>query len=95
MYVETDCTIEHNGKQFTSGGAVVSEEYLIAYLAKNGVLTDWHGNKLGTYRIVSTWETPASYVSSTMHAVHATVNGVLYKGRSAGVGMIFRGKRPK
>jgi hypothetical protein len=93
MYIEQDCTFTHDGKGFTAGGAVVTDSHITAYLGKDGVLTDWHGEKLGTYRIVSTWSTPRSYVSSSMHAVHATVNGVVYKGRSAGVGMSFNGKR--
>jgi hypothetical protein len=65
---------------------------LIAYLGKDGVLTDWHGSPLGTYRVTATWRTPRSYVSSTMSQVVARVGAATYKGRSAGVGMSFRGK---
>lgn len=67
-------------------------DYITAYLAKDGILTDWYGTPIGTYKIVSTWKTPRSYVSSTMNAVHATVAGKVYKGRSAGVGMFFNGR---
>lgn len=28
---------------------------VIGYLAERGVLTSWHGEKIGTYRITSTW----------------------------------------
>lgn len=91
-YFEQDCTFTHEGRAFTAGGAAVSDDYCVGYLGKNGLLTDWHGNQIGTYRIVSTWKTPRSYVSSSMNAVHAIVNGKLYKGRSAGQGMSFRGK---
>jgi hypothetical protein len=94
-YIEKDCTVTHKGRSFEAGGAVVTPNHIVAYLAKDGALTDWHGKPLGTYRIVATWRTPRSYVSTTMHAVHARVDGVVYKGRSAGVGMVFCGKRSK
>jgi len=92
-WVEKDCVIEHNGRRFEAGGACLSDNQTIGYLGKNGILTDWHGNQIGTYRISATWNTPSSYVSSTMHQVEAIVNGVVYAGRSAGVGMLYRGKR--
>ncbi len=63
----------------------------LGYLGKNGILTDWHGTPIGTYRIVATWRTPRSYVSNTMSQVEARINGVLYTGRSAGVGMAYTG----
>ena len=91
-FIEQDCTITHEGRSFTADGAVVTDARLIAYLGKDGVLTDWHGNQIGTYRTVSTWKTPHSFLSSTMSAVHARVDGKTYKGRSAGEGMLFRGK---
>ena len=91
-YIETDCTITHNDQSFTAGGAIITDNHIVAYLGAHGVLTDWHGKPLGRYHIVSTWRTPRSYISGVMHAVHATVNGKLYKGRSAGEGMSFMGK---
>jgi hypothetical protein len=93
MYVERNCTVEHDGRKFTAGGAVVTPDAVVAYLGKDGILTDWHGRQLGTYRIVATWRTPRSWVSSTMSQVQATVDGVRYTGRSAGVGMIYHGRR--
>ncbi len=93
MYLETDCTFEHEGRKFESGGAVVTPDRIFAYLGKDSVLTDWHGKPLGTYRITATWRTPRSYVSSTMHQVYATVDGITYSGRSSGVGMSFSGRR--
>jgi hypothetical protein len=92
VYIERDCVIEHDGRRFESGGASVSRAFLIAYLGKNGVLSDWHGRRLGTYRITSTWRIH-SWVSRTMHQVEAAVAGVTYTGRSCGVGMIYRGRR--
>ena len=91
-YIEKDCVVTHEGRTYEAGGAVVTPELCVAYLAKDGKVTDWHGAVLGTFRIVASWRTPRSYVSSHMHAVHVTIEGVLYKGRSAGLGMYFRGK---
>jgi hypothetical protein len=93
------------------GGAVVTSETIVAYVGKviggrdfNGrlgsepayrELTDWHGNKIGTIHLASSWATPRSYVSSRMYQAYATVNGVQYTGRTAGEGMVFKGKRVK
>lgn len=92
-YVETNCIIKHNGKQFEAGGAVITDQYCVGYLCEGNRLSDWHGNTIGNYIITATWKTPHSFVSSTMHQVQAIVNGVAYTGRSAGVGRIFKGKR--
>ena len=92
-YVETKCVFTHEGRSYESGGAIVTPDRIIAYLCKDHQLNDWHGNKLGTYRITSTWKTPRSYVSDVMHQVYAKVDGVTYTGRSAGEGMIFTGRR--
>ena len=91
-YVETDCVFDFNGRKFESGGAVVTDDYIIAYLGENGTLNDWHGNRIGGYDITATWKTPRSFVSDCMHQVEAYVNGRLYTGRSAGVGMVYRGR---
>lgn len=91
-YLEQNCDITLSGKTFTGGGAQVNERFLVGYLGPNGVLNNWHGEPLGTYRITTTWKTPRSYVSSTMHQVYAEVDGITYTGRSAGIGMIFKGK---
>jgi hypothetical protein len=93
IYIEKDCAFTHEGRTFESGGAVVTPDYIIAYPSKNGVLTDWHGEPLGTWKAVATWETPYSGISSTMSQIEAVVNGVTYTGRGAGEGMIYRGKR--
>lgn len=92
-YVEQDCTFEHEGRKFTAGGAVVTPDVIIAYPGKNGELKDWHGAVIGRYRMLSTWRTPRSYLSSTMSSMEVFVDGVRYVGRGAGEGMIFRGKR--
>jgi hypothetical protein len=94
-YIETNCTVEFNGKTFEAGGAVVTDKFITAYLGKAGILQDWHGARIGAYRILSTWRTPRSYVSSTMNSVECFVNGVRYVGRSAGVGMVINAKPSK
>lgn len=100
-YVESGCVFEHKGRQFELGGAIITDEWIVGYVGKfdpatqSRSLTDWHGKILGACRIVATWKTPRSYISSTMHQIEATVNGVRYTGRSAGTGMIYRGKRAK
>ena len=99
-YIERKCTIEHEGREFSAGGAIVTPDHIFAYVGKkltSGAgqreLTDWHGKILGTCYISSTWATPRSYVSSTMHQAYATVDGVTYTGRCAGEGMLFRGRK--
>ena len=92
-YVEQDCTIEHQGRKFTAGGAVVTDDYVIGYPDNNGVLSDWHGEYIGTYRILSSWRTPRSFVSDKMYSIECFVNHVRYVGRGAGKGMILRAKR--
>jgi hypothetical protein len=92
-YVERDCTVTFEGRTFESGGAFVSDAHIVAYPADGGVLQDWHGNAIGTWRATSSWRTPRSFVSSRMYAIRAHVDGRTYVGRGAGVGMIFRGRR--
>ena len=101
QYVEQNCTIKHEGREFAAGGAVVTPDFIIGYVGKpvpgaaRRDLTDWHGNKIGTCYISSTWKTPHSYVSDVMHQIYARVDGVDYTGRGAGEGMIFKGRRVK
>jgi hypothetical protein len=91
-YIERDCAIEHEGRKFESGGAVVTEQWIVAYPGKNGVLGDWHGNPLGTWRVLSSWRVN-SWIGSTMYSIEARVNGVRYVGRGFGEGMSLRAKR--
>lgn len=92
-YVEPDCTIAHEGRVFESGGAAITEDRLVAYLAPAGVLTDWHGRKIGTYTVTSTWRTPGSFMSESMSQIRACVGPRTYTGRSAGEGMVLRARR--
>jgi hypothetical protein len=91
-YIESDCTIEHEGRKFTSGGAVVTDKFITAYLGKDGILTDWHGKEIGVYRILSSWPI-RSYISNRMYSVECFVYGVRYVGRGCGVGMSINAKR--
>jgi len=92
LYVEKDCCFEHEGRKFCSGGAVVTPKHCIAYPGKDGVLNDWHGKPVGTWRSVASWPIN-SWIGSTMHQIEARVDGVLYTGRGFGEGMLYRGKR--
>ena len=94
VYVEQDCTIEHEGRVFESGGAVVTDGWLVAYPAAGGVLSDWHGRPIGTWTEVSRWRVD-SWQGTYMHAMRCTVNGRRYHGRGFGVGMILRAKACK
>lgn len=91
-YIERDCTIEHEGRKFEAGGAVVTNDVLIAYPRENGILGDWHGEPIGTWRVLSSWRVN-SYIGSRMYSIEARVNGVRYVGRGFGLGMSLRAKR--
>ena len=92
-YVEQDCTIEHEGRKFSSGGAVVTDKFIVVYPRSDGKVTDWHGNVLGEAFVLSSWRIPRSYIASRMYSYAVYVNGVRYIGRGTGNGMILRAKR--
>jgi len=94
MFVETNCVVEHEGRKFEAGGAVITDDYIVAYPGKHGELNDWHGNKIGTYRIVSSWRIH-SYLSDRMFQIESVVNGIAYTGRGMGINMLYRGKRKR
>ena len=98
-YIEKDCVVTAQGKSFEAGGAVVFDNYLIAYPAKDGELKDWHGNVIGFYRVISS--RPAvffrhhSWQGSRYYYMRATVNYVHYSIRGFGIGTVAKGKRVK
>src|SRR3990167_3625640 len=92
IMVEKDCIFTHAGRTFESGGAYILEDRIRAYVGADGILPDWHGNALGTWRTVSTWAIPRSFLSSTQSQIEATVNGRVYTGRRGGVGLCYYGK---
>jgi len=99
QFIETDCTISHEGKTFEAGGAVVTQGYLIAYPRDNGVLADWHGNAIGTWRTISSRKAVffgrRSWMGETYYYMRGVVNGVEYALRGFGTGMIASGKAIK
>lgn len=98
-YIEQDCTVTFEGRAFTSGGAVVTDTHLVAYPCQNGVLADWHGKRIGTWRELSS--RPAiffgyrSWIGNRYYYMRASVNGRAYSLRGFGVGMIAMGKAVK
>lgn len=98
-YIEKDCIFEHEGRKFESGGAVVTDDYLVAYPGKNGILKDWHGAQIGTYRVISS--RPAVFFgyrscwADKYYYMRAQVNGRTYSLRGFGVGMFARGRAVK
>ena len=42
VQVETDCTIEFEGKEFTSGGAVITDNFILGYKVK--ITSKWRIN---------------------------------------------------
>lgn len=110
VYVERNCVITFDGQAFESGGAIVSPDRITAYLHANpflpkhseyrepprGLVTNWAGDRLGWYRITSSWPSPNSFVNTRRFAVRITLdNGAEYYGRSFGHGCIVFGKRTR
>lgn len=99
-YVETDCTFTHEGHTFESGGAVATDDYLIAYpsdeVTNHGyALKDWHGRIIGSWHKVSSWPIQ-SWQGTRYYAMRARLtDGREYSLRGFGTGMIARGKRIK
>ncbi len=98
-YVEPDCTITHRGRAYEAGGAVVTDDTLVAYpkfdrevVGALGTLCNWHGIPIGTCRIAAKWPTPRSWFSSHAYQIEAHVGGRIYTGRGAGSDMIYRGR---
>ena len=98
-YIEKDCTFSHEGHDYTSGGTCVTPERIVAYPATDGVLRDWHGRQIGTYRVVHTRRAiffgRLSWHGSHYYYMRARVGDALYSLRGFGVGMIATGKRIK
>jgi hypothetical protein len=96
MVIEKNCTLVVCGRRITSGGAVVTDTYLRAYPSKGGVLHDWHGRPIGTWRTLST--RPAvffgrqSFAASRYYYMRAMVDGREYSLRGFGEGMVAMGR---
>lgn len=106
-FIESDCTFTHEGQSFTSGGAVATDDVLIAYPSDkfgntgNGrELCDWHGNKIGEWWVVSSRRAlffgRMSWMGDKYYYMRARLtDGREYALRGFGSGMIARGKRIK
>jgi hypothetical protein len=51
-------------------------------------LTDWHGNRIGTFTITSRQAVPSAYPGNYTYHISATIDGRRYYGRTGGPGMI-------
>jgi hypothetical protein len=111
MFIETDCTVSHEGRTFTARGAYVTESSAIVYVGKpwdspisaqrwQGPVTDWHGKVIGAYREVSRWRVPNGWVSGWVHAYRVNITdesgaATYWYGRGSGEGMMLRLRRFK
>ena len=58
-----------------------------------GTVNDWHGEPLGTARVVACWRLPRScFVSDRMYQIECVIECVLYTGRGCGSNMAWVGK---
>ena len=99
-FVEESCTFTFQGTEYTAGGAVITEDRIIAYPADGGILQDCHGNTIGRWEELSS--RPAvffghhSWMGSRYYYMRAYLpGGRQYSLRGFGVGMIARGRRIK
>jgi hypothetical protein len=89
--------IVHEGREFRALGSVVDHESgrVVGYV-KGDKLVSWDGKvTLGTIRVVSTWRTPRSWVSSKMSSYRAVVGGKSYHGRGCGDGFLLKLKKSR
>lgn len=95
--IEQDCTVEFEGKQFTAGGAIITDDIIIGYMSeKMNCVNTWHGDLISnTVVLWSSWRTPHSYISSHMYQVRVLYKDHWYSGRTAGGNMIVKLKRLK
>jgi len=93
IFDEGPVAFSFQGKAFFAAGSSVTELCCNAYLGEGRKLTSSSGQIIGHYRLTSWWPTPRSFVSSRCYQVLAFVGGRTYTGRSAGIGMLFRGRR--
>ena len=101
-YSEGQCTVEYEGREFSSNGAEVTDNYLLAYgkfkkeiLGEKGEITNWKGDKLGDAWIVGKWRTPNGFISSYQYQYDVLINGIWFTARGLGSGMLCRGRRKK
>lgn len=98
-FIETG-TVIHEGREYTSGGAFVSDDYLVAYPDGCGNLKDWQGNTIGSYTVTNSRKAiffgRFSWQGSHYYYMRATLpDGRQYALRGFGAGMIAKGKHVK
>jgi hypothetical protein len=94
--IERNCTVVHQGRRFSAGGARVSSTAIVAYPAAGGVLNDWHGRPIGRWSKVANWLVGSRWgLPTVVMQIRAVVDGITYTGRGQGPGMIFRGRAVK
>ncbi len=82
-FVETDCTVSHNGQEFSAGGAFLadcSDGYRRGVVYAQAVclrVTDWHGNIVAPARFGRIYR--GNYCR--MQSVSFVIAGVTYTGR--------------
>lgn len=107
-YIEADCTITHDGHAFESGGAIVTDDRIVAYLATGEqmptggtgfpwrspfTVTDWHGARIGTASVTGAW-TVGGRFGTRMYSYRVRLDdGRWYNARGQGEGMILTGRR--
>ena len=69
-FTEQNCTFEHEGYSYTACGAYRCNHLALVYISGNKA-TDWHGNLLGSVKIVNIYRnnltgTPITAVRVTM-----------------------------
>ena len=87
--------IVHEGKEYAARGAEVTPAYAVAYPGKDGILKDWGGKAIGTWRAVASWPMPHAWIAPRMYQIEAVIQGRTYTGRGCGEGMLWRGKIKK
>lgn len=96
MFIEKDCTFELEGRTFESGGAVVTENYVIGYMSSDMKrIQTWRREHItDNVKITSSWRV-RSFISDKQYQIRALINGRWFTGRTAGGGMIIRLKACK
>ena len=96
--IEKDCTIVFKGREFESGGAVVTEKDVIAYhKIKDGkhTITTWHGD-LVSDKVLILSERKGYFYDGTVHYyLRFKIGDIVYSGYSHGNGVLVRARATK
>lgn len=95
-FVEQDCTIEHAGRKFTSGGAWRGESRALVYVsADEREVTTWHGERVGSCERGGSRRNPfSSGPGHRLYAYRVTMtDGTQWHGLGSGAGMSLKLRR--